>query len=90
VLLSGSPGQAYNVGASGPEVSILELARLVARVAGEGSQVVFAGEDEAGAGSPARTCPDIAKIQGELGWTPSTSLEEGLRRTLAWLKEEER
>jgi UDP-glucuronate decarboxylase len=90
LMVRGEGGEAYNVGSSSPEVTILELARSVAALASAGSAVVVQGQSAEGEGSPARTCPDVEKIGRALGWAPTTSLEEGLRRTLAWLKEEER
>ncbi|MBH24539.1 MAG: UDP-glucuronate decarboxylase [Myxococcales bacterium] len=91
VLVEGRAGEVYNVGSSSPEVTIRELAERVARLGGRGSEVVFAASpSEDGAGSPARTCPDVSKLDEELGWRPTTALEDGLRRTLAWLQEEER
>lgn len=89
VLLSARPGAVYNVGSSSPEVTILELAKKIAEAGGRGSRVVFSGQGEEGKGSPARTCPDVSRIQKDLGWSPSTSLEEGLRRTLSWLRQGE-
>ena len=34
--------------------------------------------------NPARRCPVITKAQTELGYEPSVSLRDGLRRTLVW------
>ncbi len=90
VMIGGESGVVYNVGSSGPEVTIRALAERVAQLGERGSKVVFAGQISAcGAGSPARTCPDVGRIEAELGWRPTTSLDEGLRRTLLWLREGE-
>ena len=35
-------------------------------------------------GDVARNFADISKARNELGWTPTTSLEDGLERTVAW------
>jgi dTDP-glucose 4,6-dehydratase len=32
--------------------------------------------------------PDITKAKATLGWEPKVSLEEGLRRTVPWFREE--
>ena len=32
--------------------------------------------------------PDIAKAKRILGWEPQVELEEGLRRTIPWFREE--
>jgi len=36
---------------------------------------------------PKRRRPDIAKAERLLGWSPKTSLEQGLRATIAWFEE---
>ena len=35
-------------------------------------------------GSVARRCPDLAKLRALTGYEPTVSLEDGLRRTVAW------
>ncbi len=37
---------------------------------------------------PQRRKPDISRARDLLGWHPTISLEEGLRRTIAWFEEE--
>lgn len=88
VLLDGQPGEAYNIGTSAPEVTILDLAHLIADLSGSGSRVEVRGDGAAAhaLGSPARTCPDVTKLEREFGWRAEDSLETGLRRTLAWLR----
>lgn len=88
VLVAGAAGSVFNVGASEPEVTIRTLAETIARLGGRGSRVVFAATPGAeGQGSPARTCPSVAQLGAALGWAPTTSLEEGLMKTMTWLRE---
>jgi UDP-glucose 4-epimerase len=76
-------GHVYNV-ASGRGTSLLELLEACAAAAGIEPTVVR---------TPARTFdvdaivldPDAARR--DLGWTATTSLEEGLARALAWLRD---
>ena len=72
-----------NVGC-GADLSIAELARLVARVVG------YDGEFRYDASKPdgmMRKLLDVSRI-AELGWRASTSLEDGLARTYAWYLKE--
>ncbi|MGZ5202031.1 MAG: UDP-glucuronic acid decarboxylase family protein [Telluria sp.] len=63
------------------EISMLELARLVRELAGSRSPLVHTA---AIVDDPARRRPDIALANRVLGWSPTTTLEEGLGRTIAW------
>ena len=73
-----SQDEHINVG-SGSEVSIRELAELIARVVGfEGKLVWDASKPD---GTP-RTLMDSSRLAA-LGWTAKIGLEEGLRRTYA-------
>jgi UDP-glucose 4-epimerase len=70
-----------NVG-SGRETSILELAAAVQRVCGEDQPIAFAA---ARAGEIARSAAVTEKAAELLGFRAEVELEEGLRRTAAWL-----
>jgi len=72
-----------NVG-SGEDLSIRELALLVRNVIGFKGEVVF---DELKPDGAPRKLLDIGKIR-KLGWSPKISLEEGIRRTYDWYKEQ--
>jgi UDP-glucuronate decarboxylase len=65
------------------ERTILELVELVLNMTGSASQLVFhpLPQDD-----PRRRRPDISKAKRLLGWTPQTSLEDGLRATIAWFE----
>ena len=89
-LLRGRPGEAYNVGVDGPEISMRDLAGTIAGLAndlfGHRVKVVHGRSSEADylVDNPNRRCPDITKARQELGYRPGVNLEEGLRRTLLW------
>ncbi|GIX17756.1 MAG: GDP-L-fucose synthase [Rhodothalassiaceae bacterium] len=70
-----------NVGA-GSDISIAELARLIARVVGFGGRIRF--DPSKPDGTP-RKLLDVSRIT-HLGWTPRISLEEGLAQTYAWFR----
>jgi nucleoside-diphosphate-sugar epimerase len=90
VLVRGRPGEAYNIGTERPEVSMAELAERMAELGrelfGYEGRVVRQVSAEADylIDNPMRRCPDIAKARAELGYDPSVSLDEGLRRALNW------
>jgi dTDP-glucose 4,6-dehydratase len=65
------------------EVTILELARMVAAAAGTQPRVEFLPRPE---DDPEMRRPDITKAFNELGWKPEVSLDEGIRRTLPWFR----
>lgn len=82
LLLRGKTG-AYNVGH--PEaISIADLARTVQKVLETGLTVL--GEDEAES-SAQRYVPCVDKASRELGLEPKISLQEGIVKTVRWLRE---
>jgi nucleoside-diphosphate-sugar epimerase len=68
-------GRLYNVG-GGSEISLLDALGLCERVAGRRLDLVY---DGAGTGDARRTLADYGLAETELGWSPRTSLEVGLR-----------
>lgn len=59
---------------------MLELAELVIDLTSSRSKIEF---HELPADDPRQRMPDITKAQESLGWHPSVSLVEGLKRTIA-------
>lgn len=88
VLLSGYSGEAFNIGNDQQEISIIELAKIIAQTVG-GIEIVFreSGEAEYLTDNPQRRCPDLTKAKRLLGYRPQVNLETGLGRTLAWYRE---
>jgi len=72
--------EAYNLG-SERETTIHELAEMVWRLFDIKPKVVWLPAVE---GDVVRRCASGEKARRELGWTPKTSLEEGLRKTVNW------
>ena len=71
-----------NVG-SGSDVSILELAKLIARVVGFSGEVIT---DRSKPDGTPRKLLDSSKL-ASLGWRPRIGLAEGLASTYAWFEE---
>jgi GDP-L-fucose synthase len=71
--------QLVNIGC-GEDVSIRELAELVARVVGYGGRLAF--DPTKPDGTP-RKLLDVSRLAA-LGWKPGIGLEEGIRATYEW------
>ena len=78
-------GEVINLG-NDKEYTILELANIIKDLAGSSSKIVF---KPLPIDDPVRRCPDITKAKKILNWKPTTSLEEGLKKTIAWFKDNE-
>lgn len=63
------------------EISIRSLAELVIELISSRSQVVRRPLPQ---DDPLQRCPDITLAKNLLGWSPKTSLREGLRETIAY------
>jgi UDP-glucose 4-epimerase len=77
-------GEAYNI-ASGTEVSIHDLASLLIQAFGGQEPASFNGRQDPG--TPKNWRADIRKLRS-LGFSPSTSLEEGIGDVHAWFQAE--
>lgn len=83
VLVRGAPGRPYNVG-SDDAVSIADLARRVARIAGHGMAVTIRGTPTGA--SPARYVPSVERARDELHVSIGIPLDDAIERTLHWLR----
>lgn len=79
ILFDGTPGEAYNVGAT-RELSVLELAELLRTVSGKTHLQIRVEADTDGTAAAPRSSGhfDIGKI-GRLGWSPKIEPELGFR-----------
>ena len=66
------------------EYSVLELASMVKELTGSSSDIVFKPLPE---DDPKVRRPDIKRAREVLGWQPRVSVEDGLKRTIAYFKE---
>lgn len=79
-------GDVFNVG-NDTTSSFGELATEIVRLAGSGRIEYVPFSKERAAAEPGDYCSDISKIARVVGWRPATSLEDGLRRTIAFYRE---
>lgn len=79
-------GETFNLG-SGREISIGDLARLIASLMGQSISI----EDDAARLRPdgsevERLLADSMRARTLLGWQPVTNLEKGLEQTIEWMR----
>ncbi len=83
LLFSSIPGP-VNIG-NPDEFTILEFARMVIRLTGTKSRIVY---KPLPTDDPKQRRPDITLARKALQWDPKVPLEEGLKETYAWFKEQ--
>ncbi|MFX1337224.1 MAG: UDP-glucuronic acid decarboxylase family protein [Promethearchaeota archaeon] len=78
-------GEVINLG-NDKEFTILELANIIIELTNSQSKVVY---KPLPIDDPVRRCPDLKKAKEILNWEPTTTLKEGLKKTIAWFKSNE-
>ncbi len=81
VLDSGDP-MPFNLG-SEYEVTVLELAETIRRLAGSQSEIARLPLP---ADDPRQRRPDLTRTRSVLGWEPRVGLEDGLKRTMEYFR----
>ncbi len=81
ILEDGKVGEIYNIGADNDQEN-LNIARMILKSLGKSEDLISFVKDRPG--HDERYSMDYAKMKRELGWSPSVSMEEGMRETLAW------
>ena len=67
------------------EVSMLQLAATIKDLCGSTAEISFIPRPE---DDPTVRQPDITLAREVLGWEPVVPFEEGLKRTIAWFREQ--
>jgi dTDP-glucose 4,6-dehydratase len=84
VWRGGRPGEVYNVGGHSERAN-LDLTYRLLELMGKPRTLIKHVTDRLG--HDRRYAIDCAKIEGELGWRPRVSFEEGLAETVRWYQE---
>lgn len=87
ILLKGESGEAYNIADEASNITLKDLAEVIADYAG--TRVVFEIPDAteaAGYSKATKALLDGSKLKG-LGWRPSYTIQEGISRTIEILRE---
>lgn len=93
ILINGTAGESYNVGTMEPEISVQELAMLMVKQAKSlynyQGKIRMAQNNDAFyiKHNPQRRCPCIDKIALELHFHTTITLEEGIRKSLIWYRD---
>lgn len=90
ILLNGKCGEAYNISNDESNITLKELAQLIANECG--SEVVFDLPSEIEKAGFSKATIAILKNDKlcTLGWKPNYSIQEGIRRTIKILKDEKK
>lgn len=86
VLHKGQNGEIYNIGTEDERKNI-DTVRLILQYANRGEDLIEYVKDRPG--HDRRYSLSTKKIREELGWKPSVSFEDGLKKTVEWFRENE-
>jgi nucleoside-diphosphate-sugar epimerase len=67
-------------------LTTMDLARLIREICESSSAIELRPLP---IDNPRRRCPDVSLANSLLGWKPTITLDEGLRRTAAWWRTQE-
>jgi nucleoside-diphosphate-sugar epimerase len=67
------------------EFTVLELAQMVKEITATSSTIEYL---DLPADDPMQRCPEIALARSVLNWEPRIGLEDGLRQTIQWFREQ--
>lgn len=81
VMRKGRTGEVYNVGGHN-ELTNLEVVQTILRELGKPELLIRFVTDRPG--HDRRYAIDPRKIQEELGWSPQTKFEDGIKKTIRW------
>ena len=84
IIHKGRVGEVYNVGGHNERTN-LEVVKTILRELGKPESLITYVKDRAG--HDLRYAIDPTKIRTELGWTPETPFDEGIKRTIRWYLE---
>ena len=85
-MLDGSVEGAVNV-ASGESVQIIEMVKSVAQLLNGEHLLQVGAIPDAETNNPRSIVADVTRLRNEVGFAPSVSLAEGLRRTVDWWRQ---
>ncbi|HEY3327595.1 MAG TPA: GDP-mannose 4,6-dehydratase, partial [Novimethylophilus sp.] len=72
---------------SGMEISMRDLAALIARHVGFPGKIIW---DSAKPNGQPRRCLDVSRAKAQFGWQAEVAFDEGLRRTITWWESQQR
>ncbi len=84
LFTEGTTGEVFNLG-NPDERSVLEWAETIIALCDSSSCIEYTEKRE---DDPERRKPNIDKARARLGWEPTITPEDGLRRTIAWYRAE--
>lgn len=81
IIRKGTAGEIYNIGGHNEKTN-LEVVKTVLAQLGKSEDLISYVTDRPG--HDRRYAIDPTKIHNELGWLPTTSFEEGIKKTITW------
>ena len=81
ILHNGRDGEVYNIGGNNEKTN-LEIVKIILEVLGKPESLITFVKDRAG--HDLRYAIDPSKTIREFNWQPTTSFEEGIKKTIQW------
>ncbi|MBR6013204.1 MAG: dTDP-glucose 4,6-dehydratase [Selenomonadaceae bacterium] len=84
IIRKGTVGEIYNVGGHNEKTNI-EVVKTILKILGKSEDLIEFVTDRKG--HDQRYAIDPTKISNELGWTPQTKFDDGIKKTVDWYLE---
>ena len=81
IIRRGTVGEVYNIGGHNERTN-LDVVKTILKILGKGEELIEFVTDRKG--HDQRYAIDPTKISNELGWTPQTKFDDGIKKTVAW------